>query len=124
MPEIVLQLLETRLDILVYRLRFASTLFGAQQLVSHGHVLVNGKRANCRSYQIKPGMVVSIRNKSKQCKMIIESMKNTHRSIPGYLELNDAEMSGVLLAPPAIESIPLPLEINMPMVCDFLAHGG
>lgn len=122
--EILLQLLETRLDVVAYRLRFAPTLFGAQQLVSHGHLLVDGKRVNCRSFQVKPGMVISVRNASKQCKMIVESLQNTQRSIPGYLDLNDAEMTGKLLAPPSVESIPLPLEINVPMVCDFLAHGG
>lgn len=123
-PELLVQRLECRLDMMVYRLRLASTIFGAQQLVSHGHIRVNGKRVNIRSFEVRPGMVISVHEKSKQNKHIVDSIKNSNRSVPEYLELNEAEMSGKLLSLPTMGSIPTPLEINVPMVCDFIAHSG
>ncbi len=123
-PEIFIQLLETRLDVMVYRLRFASTFFGAHQLVSHGHVTVDGKKVDIRSFQVKPGMVVAVNEKSKKMKAVVESMQNASRSVPEYMELNESAMSGRLLQLPSIGSVPMPLEVNIPMVCDFLAHAG
>lgn len=121
-PELLLQLLETRLDIVVYRLRLASTIFAAQQLVSHGHVTVNGKKVNIRSFRVTPGMEVSLDNKGKQFKVVQESVANANRSVPEYMEFNEGMLSGKLLSLPTLGSVPLPLEINIPMVCDFIAH--
>ena len=123
-PELLMQRLECRLDTVVYRLRLAPTIFAAQQLVSHGHVCVNGKRVNIRSFEVRPGMEISIREKTKQNKLVSDAVKNANRSLPDYLELNEGAMTGKLLALPAIGSIPTPLEINIPMICDFIAHKG
>jgi small subunit ribosomal protein S4 len=123
-PELLMQRLECRLDNIVYRLRLAPTIFAAQQLVSHGHVHVNGKRVDIRSFEVRPGMEISIREKTKQNKMVVESVKNANRSLPDYLELNEGTMTGKLLSLPTIGSIPTPLEINVPMICDFIAHKG
>ena len=123
-PELLMQRLECRLDTVVYRLRLAPTIFAAQQLVSHGHVCVNGKRVNIRSFEVRPGMEISIREKTRQNKLVSDAVKNANRSLPDYLELNEGAMTGKLLALPAIGSIPTPLEINIPMICDFIAHKG
>src|SRR5436305_9374377 len=79
------EMLECRLDNLVYRLKFASTIFGAQQLVSHGHILVNGKKVDRRSFQVVPGMVISIKEKSRTMKIIVESLEGAARSVPEFL---------------------------------------
>ena len=123
-PELLMQRLECRLDMVVYRLRLAPTIFAAQQIVSHGHIRVNGRRVNIRSFEVRPGMVISVQEKTKQSKLISDSIKNSNRSVPEYLELNEAEMSGKLLSLPTLGSIPTPLEINVPMVCDFISHTG
>jgi small subunit ribosomal protein S4 len=119
---IFLQLLECRLDNIVYRLRFAGTIFAAQQLVCHGHVEVNGKRVDIRSFTVRPGMVISIRNKSKNNKLIQECIQNTSREVPSYLTLNEDHLSGTLTALPEPDQIPLPILINIPLVCEFLSH--
>jgi small subunit ribosomal protein S4 len=116
------EMLECRLDTLVYRLKFASTIFGAHQLVSHGHILVDGKKVDRRSFQVKPGMVVSIKEKSRKMKAINESLDNPTRNVPEYLSLNKDQFSGQLLAHPLPEQMPWPIEINLPGICDFLAH--
>jgi small subunit ribosomal protein S4 len=115
------ELLECRLDNVAYRLKFASTIFGAQQLVAHGHVLVNGKKVDRRSFHVKPGMVISIREKSRKMKSIIESLDNS-RSVPEFFSHNKEQFSGQLLASPSPEQLPWPIEINLHEICDFLAH--
>ncbi len=113
-------MLECRLDVIVYRLKFAPTIFAAQQLVSHGHVHVNGKKVDRRSFQVLPGMEVSIREKSKDMKIIKEAIDNPSRSIPEYLQSEG--LTGKLMARPLPEQMPWPLEINIHDICDFLAH--
>lgn len=117
-----LEQLECRLDNIVYRLRLANTIFHAQQLVAHGHVQVNGKKVDVRSFQVKPGMVISIREKSQGNALIKEAQGNTAQEIPPYLEIEEGKFTGKLLNAPEFDQIPLALPINVPLVCEFLAH--
>jgi small subunit ribosomal protein S4 len=114
--------LECRLDNIVYRLKLANTIFAAHQLVSHGHILVDGKKVDIRSFQVRPGMVISVKEKSRKMKSIAESLENPNRSVPEYLSQDKEHFSGQLLAMPTQEQMPWPLEINLPEICDFLAH--
>lgn len=116
------EMLESRLDIVVYRLKFASTIFGAQQLVAHGHITVNGQKVDRRSFLVQPGMVVAIREKSRTMKPILESIDHPSRAIPNYLSSDREHFSGQLMAKPSLEEMPWPIEINLPEICDFLAH--
>ncbi|MGA8163605.1 MAG: 30S ribosomal protein S4 [Waddliaceae bacterium] len=116
------QMLECRLDTIVYRLKFAGTIFAAHQLVSHGHITVDGKKVDRRSFQVRPGMVIGIKEKSRKSKSINESLENRVREVPEYLTLDRASYAGQLVALPTIEQLPWPIEINLPEVCDFLAH--
>lgn len=117
-----IQQLECRLDNIVYRLKFASTIFGAQQLVSHGHIFVNGKKVDRRSFQVRPGMVVSVKPKSQNIGAIKQSFENGAKTVPDYLSIDPANFSGKLLVLPAPDQIPLALPINIPLICEFLAH--
>lgn len=121
-PQHLAEMLECRLDNMVYRLRFARTIFGAQQLVSHGHILVDGKKVDRRSFQVKPGMVISVKEGSRKMKAIVESIDNSSQKLPEYMSLEEANFSGQLLAMPMISQLPFPLEINFPEICDFLEH--
>jgi small subunit ribosomal protein S4 len=119
---VFIEKLECRLDNIVYRLKFAGTIFGAHQLISHGHILVDGKKVDRRSFQVRPGMVVSVKSKSQQMKAVVESLENNSRDVPEYLSLETGKFSGQLLVSPAPDQIPLPLPINIPLICEFLAH--
>lgn len=121
-PQAFIERLECRLDNIVYRLKFAGTIFGAQQLVSHGHIMVDGKKVDRRSFKVRPGMVISVKPKSQQLTAVKQSLENTARSVPEYLSLEEAKFSGQLLSSPAIDQIPFALPINVPQICDFLAH--
>ena len=122
--QLFMQHLECRLDTLVYRLRFARTIFAAQQLVSHGHILVNGKKVDRRSFLVKPGMEISIHQKSRTSKAIVDALETSSQQTPDYLSLNKDQFAGRLLMAPSIDQIEgqLPLPINIPVVCEFLSH--
>ena len=115
-------MLECRLDNIVYRLKLAPTIFAAHQLVSHGHILVNGKKVDRRSFHVKPGMVISVKESSRKMKAVTESIDSPMRDVPEYLSLEKDNFSGKLLALPMPEQMPWPLEIKLPEICDFLAH--
>jgi len=117
----LLERLECRLDNVVYRLKFARTIFGAGQLVSHGHILVDGKKVDRRSFYVRPGMVISVKPKSKEMASIKESLASSV-SVPDYFTHDLEKVSGSLLVPPQIDQVPLPLPINIVLICEHLAH--
>lgn len=119
--QLLMQLLECRLDSLVYRLGLASTIFHAQQLISHGHVLVNGKKVDVRSYQVKPGTEIAIKESSKEMPLMKE-LQNATGDLPEYLSRDLTKMKGKLEVSPTMDQIPLPLPINIALICEFLAH--
>lgn len=118
--ERLMEMLECRLDNIVYRLKFAGTIFGAHQLVAHGHILVDGKKVDIRSFQVRPGMVVSLKEKSKEIPSVKKALESG-RELPEYLAI-EANGSGKLISPPSIEQISHPLPLNIPLICEFLAH--
>jgi len=102
----LMQLLESRLDNVVYRLGFASTRPAARQLVNHAHVLVNNKKVNIPSYLVKPGDVVQIRTRSTKMDIIMESMKRIKGDLNlPWLELDKAKMTGTVIAIPEREDM-------------------
>lgn len=109
--EILLQLLETRLDNLVYRLGIAPSRNAARQLVKHGHVTVNGRRADIPSYHVRPGDTIAVSEKSKKLDLIKDAVTNRRRTeMQAWLSFDDKDMSGVLLQVPSREDIPVPVQ--------------
>jgi len=119
---LLLQRLECRLDNIVYKLRFGHTIFQAQQLISHGHIRIDGKKVDVRSFKVNAGMTISIKDASKKLLWLQKSIENSSRPVPDYLSLDEKNFSGQLLTIPKAEEIPLPLPINIALVCEFLAH--
>lgn len=104
--EILLQLLESRLDNIVYRLGIAPTRAAARQLVSHRHITVDGKVVNIPSYEVKPGQVVAVREKAKSLEVIAASLDGFNHSKYSWLEWNEAEKAGKYLNIPQREDVP------------------
>ena len=104
--EVLLQLLESRLDNLVFRLGFAPTRSGARQLVSHKHITVDGKVVNIASYHTRPGQVIAVREKDKSMEVINASLNGFNHSKYPWIEWNAASMSGTFLHIPEREDIP------------------
>jgi small subunit ribosomal protein S4 len=105
--EILLQLLESRLDNLVYRLGFAPSRKAARQLVRHRHILVDGRIMDIPSYQVKPHEVIRVKDKSKNLDAIHDALKLSHADDIAWLRLNKAALEGELLELPKREEIPL-----------------
>ena len=112
--ENMVMLLETRLDNVVYRLGLCKTRKQARQFVSHAHFLVNGKKVNIPSYRVKVGDVISVREKSKDID-VFKAVKEEGPSqlIPKWVELNQEELSGKVLALPTSEDLDFELQYNL-----------
>jgi len=109
--EILLQLLERRLDAAVFRMGFASNRREARQLVNHGHFLVNGRSVDIPSFLLKPGDAVEVRETSRECPTITESLAVAeHRGIPGWIEFDTKAMKGTFVRVPGREEIQLPVQ--------------
>ncbi len=104
--EVLLQLLESRLDNVVYRLGFSPTRAGARQLVTHRHITVNGEIVNIPSYTLKPGDLVGVRERSKSLEVITDSLSTARYSSSSWLEFDEATMTGKFLNRPEREEIP------------------
>ena len=104
--EVLLQLLEVRLDNVVYRLGIAPTRAAARQLVLHRHIVVDGKVVNIASYSVKPGEVVGVREKSKSLEVIADSLAGFNHSKYPWIEWDEATKSGKLLHRPERADIP------------------
>lgn len=114
----LLQLLEARLDNVVYRLGLAPTRPAARQMVNHCHFLVNNKKVNIPSYQVKPGDVIQVREKSKKMDIILESMRRIKGDIDlPWLELDKAKMQGSYIANP--ERDQMNLTVNEQLVVEL-----
>jgi small subunit ribosomal protein S4 len=102
----LMQLLERRLDNVVYRLGFASTRSAARQLVNHGIVLVNNRKVNISSFSVKPGDVIQVRERSKKMDVFLDSMKRIKGDLDlPWLELDKAKMTGTVIAVPERENM-------------------
>ncbi len=112
--ENLLAILESRLDNVVFRLGFAMTRPEARQLVSHGHILVNGRKVNIPSFLVKPGMVITLKDSSKNLEKIKANLEGTSfRATPKWIEYDANNMTAKVLAVPAREDIDLPVEEHL-----------
>ena len=112
--ENLLAILEQRLDNVVFRLGFAMTRREARQLVNHGHVTVNGRKVNIPSFQVKPGMVISLTEKGKSMQKVKENIEdNAFRPAPKWIEYDKNNMTAKIVAVPAREDIDMPIEEHL-----------
>ena len=108
--EVLLQMLERRLDNVIFRLGFAGNRATARQIVRHGHVRVNGRKVDIPSFLVKSGDEVSIRERSKKLSVVVNSLESRKgQSSPEWLEVNADQVTGRVLSIPTRESIPVPI---------------
>ena len=116
--ELLLQYLERRLDNVVYRPGFGTTRRQARQIVSHGHVLINGKRVNIASYRVKQGDVITVKENSKELSVIKESVGQ--KTVPGWLSLEEGTLTAKVLENPGRDAVDF--EINEAMIIEFYSR--
>ncbi len=110
--DILLQLCETRLDNIVYRLGLAPTRPAARQLVTHRHITIDGKMCNVPSCIVKPGQVIGLREKSRNLTAVAASLKN-HAPTVSWLQWDDANMTGSLVSVPDRSEIPEQIDMQL-----------
>ena len=112
----LIQLLETRLDNVLRRLGVGRTIWACRQLVAHGHVIVDGRKTDIASYNMKPGQTITFKEKSQ--KMLRDNMEqNPGHNVPNWLEFNPAQLTAKVLALPNPEDVPF--EVNMNLIIEF-----
>ncbi len=111
--EVLLQLLESRLDNVVYRMGFARSRRQARQLTSHRHVVVNGQVVNIPSYHVKPGDIVSIRPKSRNLDLVNEALESYSTSKYKWLETDKKSKTGKFLNNPVMDEIPENINVQL-----------
>jgi small subunit ribosomal protein S4 len=118
----IVGLLESRLDAVVYRMKFASTVFAARQLVSHGHVKVNGSVVNIASCLVGAGDIIEIKDSSRQNSVILEAMQSTEREIPVYMEVDQKGLTGRFISVPKLDDIPYPVVMEPNIVIEYYSR--
>ena len=120
--EHMIGLLERRLDSIVFRAKFVPTPFAARQLVSHGHVAVNGKRVTIPSYLVKEGDTLELRTKAKDMALVLEAVKSSEREVPDYIEANHSRMTAKFLRTPKLGDVPYAVQMQPSLVVEFYSR--
>ena len=119
--ENMIGLLETRLDTVVYRSKFVPTPFAARQLVSHGHVKVNGRKVTIASYHVKDGDTLELSPKAREMALVIDASKSGERDTPDYLEVSEGKGSK-LLRTPKLADVPFAVQMHPHLIVEFYSR--
>jgi small subunit ribosomal protein S4 len=119
--EMLIGLLEQRLDAVVYRAKFVPTVFAARQFVNHGHVEVNGKRVNIPSYRVKEGDVISLRSKAKDMVLVLEAVQSAERDVPEYIDVDHSKMTATFIRIPSLGDVPYAVMMEPNLVVEYYA---
>ena len=114
--------LERRLDTVVYRAKFANTVFAARQLINHGHVIVNDKKVNISSYLVKEDDVVEIKSKSKELTMVIGSLASKERDVPDYIQSDEKNKKAKFIRVPKFSDVPFPAVMEPKLVIEYYSR--
>jgi len=115
-------LLERRLDTVIYRAKFSTTVFSARQLINHGHIKVNGRKVNIPSCLISENDTIEIRSKSKELTMIIGSLQSKERDVPEYIQMDEKNRQAKLLRVPKFAEIPYPALMEPNLVIEYYSR--
>ena len=120
--ENLIALLESRLDIAIYRMNFVPTVFAARQFVGHKHVKVNGRIVNVPSYRLKPGDVIEVKEKSRQMPLVIEASQEPDRDIPSYYDVSLKDFKGTFVRAPKTDEVPYPVQMETNLVIEYYSR--
>tara|TARA_B100000965_G_scaffold320094_1_gene281080 strand:+ start:345 stop:962 length:618 start_codon:yes stop_codon:yes gene_type:complete len=120
--ENLIAILERRLDTVIYRGKFAPTVFAARQLINHGHIKVNKKRVNVSSYLVNESDIIEIKDKSKKLNVIEGSISSKERDVPEYIQLDDKNKSVKLVRVPKFSEVPYPVIMEPSLVIEYYSR--
>lgn len=120
--ENLIGILETRLDAVVYRMKFVPTVFASRQFINHGHVKVNGTKVNIPSYRVREGDVIEIREKSRQIGMVLDAMESPERDVPEYISVDYKKGRGTFVTTPKLADVPYPVQMEPNLVIEYYSR--
>lgn len=120
--ENLIELLERRLDAVVYRMKFVATPFAARQLVNHGHVKVNGRRVNIASFQVRDGQEIELTSKAKEMAVVLEAVQSAERDVPEYINVDHKSLKGSFVRAPKLADVPYPVQMEPSLVVEFYSR--
>ncbi len=120
--EHLIELLERRLDAVVYRMKFVSTVFAARQMVNHCHILVNGQRVNIPSYSVKDGDEIQLIERMKDNANVIIAVESGEREVPEYITVDHKTMKGTFVRGPQLQDVPYPVQMEPHLVVEFYSR--
>ena len=120
--ENLIGLLERRLDTVVYRSKFVSTMFAARQFINHGHVKVNGKRVNISSYKLKIGDTVEVKEASKQLAIVLEASTLAERDTPDFIDVDHGKMVSKFIRIPLLSDVPFAVQMEPHLIVEFYSR--
>jgi len=115
-------LLESRLDAVVYRAKFVSTVWAARQFVNHGHIKVNGRRVNIPSYRVKVGDTIEVKESSKQLTIVLKATQLAERDVPDYIEVDHSKMTARVTRIPQLNEVPYPVMMEPNLVVEYYSR--
>ena len=120
--ENLIALLESRLDTVIYRAKFAQTVFSARQIINHGHIKVNKKRVNIASYVVKDTDLIEIREKSKKLTFIDGALQSKEREVPEYIQSDNKNKTAKLVRVPKFSEVPFPVIMEPSLVIEYYSR--
>ena len=120
--ENLISLLERRLDIVIYRAKFATTVFSARQLINHGHIKVNGKKVNIPSYLVKSEDLIEVKDKSKNITTIAGALVSKEREVPDYIQMDEKNKKAKLIRIPKFSEVPYPSIMEPNLVIEYYSR--
>ena len=114
--------LERRLDTVIYRAKFAGTVFAARQLINHGHIKVNGKKVNIPSYLVREKDTIEIKDKSKELLVVAGAMVSKEREIPDYIQIDEKNKTAKLIRVPKFSEVPYPTIMEPNLVIEYYSR--
>ena len=114
--------LESRLDTVIYRAKFAITVFSARQLINHGHIKVNGKKVSIPSYMVKAEDSIEVKEKSKEIANITGALTSKEREVPEYIQMDEKNKKAKLIRIPKFSDIPYPTIMEPNLVIEYYSR--
>ena len=120
--ENLIGLLERRLDAIIYRAKFATTIFSARQLINHGHIEVNNRRVTIPSFSVSTKDIICVRQKSLQHPVVLETTEKAPKEVPDYIEFDKQKIVGRLIRVPKLSDVPYPVQMEPNLVVEFYSR--
>ena len=114
--------LERRLDTVIYRAKFATTVFSARQLINHGHIKVNDKKVNIPSYLVKADDIIEVKSKSKEMITIVGAIVSKERDVPDYIQMDEKNKKAKFIRVPKFSEIPYPTIMEPSLVIEYYSR--